>query len=146
MGKVILNAFLLLTLIVSVGASWLLTLNPARPNFEFLPQMAHAPRYNAFSPIRISKMVRPFSARNRARFLANRCRSTTRPRPRTHCERVRNSRTRSPRRTNGPVTVAHLSSQTIVRFVMGRAEQGTVLLRSVDIRLLRPYWPSTRRK
>ena len=50
MGKVILNAFLLLTLIVSVGASWLLTLNPARPNFEFLPQMAHAPRYNAFSP------------------------------------------------------------------------------------------------
>jgi len=50
MGKVILNAFLLVMLIVSVGASWLLTLNPARPNFEFLPQMAHAPRYNAFSP------------------------------------------------------------------------------------------------
>lgn len=50
MGKVILNAFLLMMLIVSVGASWLLTPNPARPNFEFLPQMAHAPRYNAFSP------------------------------------------------------------------------------------------------
>jgi len=50
MAKVILNAFLLVMLILSVGASWLLTLNPARPNFEFLPQMAHAPRYNAFSP------------------------------------------------------------------------------------------------
>jgi len=50
MGKVILNAFLLVMLIVSVGASWLLTLNPVRPNFEFLPQMAHTPRYNAFSP------------------------------------------------------------------------------------------------
>ena len=50
MGNVILNAFLLVMLIVSVGASWLLTLNPARPNFEFLPQMAHTPRYNAFSP------------------------------------------------------------------------------------------------
>ncbi|HKS74002.1 MAG TPA: cytochrome c [Terriglobales bacterium] len=50
MGKVILNALLLVMLIVSVGASWLLTPNPARPNLEFLPQMAHAPRYNAFSP------------------------------------------------------------------------------------------------
>ncbi len=50
MGKVILNSFLLVLLIVSVGASWLMTPNPARPNFEFLPQMAHAPRYNAFSP------------------------------------------------------------------------------------------------
>src|SRR5215472_17306645 len=50
MGRIVLNAFLLAALLISVGASWLLTPNPARPNFEFLPQMAHAPRSNAFSP------------------------------------------------------------------------------------------------
>jgi mono/diheme cytochrome c family protein len=50
MARIILNAFLLLMLIVSVSASWLLTPNPARPNFEFLPQLARAPRYNAFAP------------------------------------------------------------------------------------------------
>lgn len=50
MGRVFLNAFLLLALIASVTASWLMSPNPARPNFEFLPQMAHAPRYNAFAP------------------------------------------------------------------------------------------------
>ncbi len=50
MGRVVLNAFLLAMLIASVTASWLLIPNPARPNFEFLPQMAHAPRYNAFAP------------------------------------------------------------------------------------------------
>jgi mono/diheme cytochrome c family protein len=46
----VLNAFLLVVLIISVSASWLLTPNPARLNLEFLPQMAHAPRYNAFAP------------------------------------------------------------------------------------------------
>lgn len=50
MGRVVLNLFLLVGLMVSVSASWLLTPNPARPNFEFIPQMAHAPRYNAFAP------------------------------------------------------------------------------------------------
>jgi len=50
MGRIVLNAFLLAALLISVGASWLLTPNPARPNFEFLPQMAHVPRSNAFSP------------------------------------------------------------------------------------------------
>ena len=50
MGRMVLNALLLVVLIISVSASWLLTPNPARPNSEFLPQMAHAPRYNAFAP------------------------------------------------------------------------------------------------
>lgn len=50
MGRVALNVFLLVALMVSVSASWLLTPNPARPNFEFIPEMAHAPRYNAFAP------------------------------------------------------------------------------------------------
>jgi mono/diheme cytochrome c family protein len=50
MGRLVLNAFLLLALTASVTASWLLSPNPARPNLEVLPQMAHAPRYNAFAP------------------------------------------------------------------------------------------------
>jgi len=50
MGRVALNTLLLLTVIVSVAASWILSADPAKPNFEFLPQMAHSPRYNAFAP------------------------------------------------------------------------------------------------
>ena len=50
MARVLLNALLLLTVIVSVAASWILSADPAKPNFEFLPQMAHSPRYNAFAP------------------------------------------------------------------------------------------------
>ncbi len=50
MGRAILNGFLLIALIVSVTASWLLSSDPAQPNLEFLPQMVHSPRYNAFSP------------------------------------------------------------------------------------------------
>lgn len=49
-GRVILNGFLLLTVVMSVTASWIFSSDPARPNFEFLPQMAHSPRYNAFAP------------------------------------------------------------------------------------------------
>jgi|SRR5215470_19053123 len=50
MARIILNAFLFVALLTSVSLSWLLTPNPARPNVEFLPQMAHAPRYNALAP------------------------------------------------------------------------------------------------
>ena len=50
MGRVVLNTFLLVALLASLTTSWLLSPNPARPNFEFIPQMAHAPRYNAFAP------------------------------------------------------------------------------------------------
>ena len=49
-GRVILNTFLLVVLMVSVSLSWVLSPDPARPNFEFLPQMVHAPRFNTFSP------------------------------------------------------------------------------------------------
>ena len=49
-GRVILNGFLLLAVIVSVAASWIFSADPTRPNFEFLPQMVHSPRYNAFAP------------------------------------------------------------------------------------------------
>jgi mono/diheme cytochrome c family protein len=47
---VILNGFLLLAVLVSVAASWIFSVDPTRPNFEFLPQMVHSPRYNAFAP------------------------------------------------------------------------------------------------
>jgi cytochrome c5 len=50
MGRVILNGFLLLAVVVSVAASWIFSADPTKPNFEFLPQMAHSPRYNAFAP------------------------------------------------------------------------------------------------
>jgi mono/diheme cytochrome c family protein len=50
MGRVVLNGFLLLAVVMSVTASWILSSDPTRPNFEFLPQMAHSPRYNAFAP------------------------------------------------------------------------------------------------
>ena len=50
MGRVVLNGFLFLAVIVSVGASWIFSSDPTKPNFEFLPQMAHSPRYNAFAP------------------------------------------------------------------------------------------------
>jgi mono/diheme cytochrome c family protein len=47
---VALNGFLFLVVAVSVAASWILSADPTKPNFEFLPQMAHSPRYNSFSP------------------------------------------------------------------------------------------------
>ncbi len=50
MGRAVLNAFLLVMLTASVTATWLLSPDPARPNLEFLPQMAHQPRYSTFSP------------------------------------------------------------------------------------------------
>jgi mono/diheme cytochrome c family protein len=50
MGRAVLNGFLLVAVVISVMASWLLSSDAAKPNFEFLPQMAHAPRYNAFAP------------------------------------------------------------------------------------------------
>jgi mono/diheme cytochrome c family protein len=50
MGRVVLNGFLFLAVLASVTASWIFSSDPAKPNFEFLPQMAHSPRYNAFAP------------------------------------------------------------------------------------------------
>ena len=49
-ARIVLNSFLLVAAMATVAASWMLGSDPARPNFEFLPQMAHSPRYNAFAP------------------------------------------------------------------------------------------------
>lgn len=49
-GRIVLNSVLLVAVIASVAASWVLSSDPAKPNFEFLPQMAHSARYNAFAP------------------------------------------------------------------------------------------------
>lgn len=49
-GRIVLNSFLLLAVLASVAASWMMSSDPAKPNFEFLPQMAHSPRFNAFAP------------------------------------------------------------------------------------------------
>jgi mono/diheme cytochrome c family protein len=43
------NVCLLLLLLTVVALNWLTGTDPARPNQEFLPQMAHSPRYNTFS-------------------------------------------------------------------------------------------------
>jgi mono/diheme cytochrome c family protein len=47
--RLILNAALALLLLGLVAFNWIAMPDVARPNFEFLPQMAHAPRYNTFS-------------------------------------------------------------------------------------------------
>jgi mono/diheme cytochrome c family protein len=43
------NVALLVVLLIMVVLNWLLGADPGRPNLEFLPGMAHTPRYNAFS-------------------------------------------------------------------------------------------------
>ena len=49
MGNRFLNLVLALTLIVSVGLIWVRRSDPAQPNVEFLPDMAHSPAYEALS-------------------------------------------------------------------------------------------------
>lgn len=48
--RVALNVFLFAAVVALIVANFLLRPDPARLNYEFLPQMAHAPRYNAFAP------------------------------------------------------------------------------------------------
>lgn len=48
-ARLVLNTFLLFALIVVAGVSWFLRADAARPNTEFLPDMAHSARYNAYS-------------------------------------------------------------------------------------------------
>jgi mono/diheme cytochrome c family protein len=43
------NICLLLLLFTIVALNWLTSTNPRQPNDEFLPEMAHSPRYNTFS-------------------------------------------------------------------------------------------------
>lgn len=46
--RIAINAFLFLAVLALIAANFVLRPNPARPNYEFLPQMAHGPRYAAF--------------------------------------------------------------------------------------------------
>ena len=50
MLRVMLNIALLLAALGLVIGNWALLPDRTRPNYEFLPDMAHAPRYNAFAP------------------------------------------------------------------------------------------------
>lgn len=47
--RLAINAILLFALIMIASVSWFLRADAARPNTEFLPDMAHSPRYNAYS-------------------------------------------------------------------------------------------------
>lgn len=49
MRLAVFNLALLVLVALLAAANWFLAPDRARPNYEFLPQMAHAPRYNAFS-------------------------------------------------------------------------------------------------
>ncbi len=49
MRTVVLNVALLFALLFTVAANWLVRGDNASPNREFLPQMAHSPRYNAYA-------------------------------------------------------------------------------------------------
>ncbi len=49
-SRVVLNSCLLLAFVASLAFDWGLRPDPARPNFEFFPNMAHSARYAAFSP------------------------------------------------------------------------------------------------
>jgi mono/diheme cytochrome c family protein len=49
-ARLLLNAFLLCALVAVAGVSWFLRADAARPNAEFLPDMAHGVRSNAYSP------------------------------------------------------------------------------------------------
>lgn len=48
--RAVLNSFLLLAFAASLVLDWGLRPDPARPNIEFFPNMAHSARYGAFSP------------------------------------------------------------------------------------------------
>ncbi len=49
MGRVLINLILLAALIFTIALGWLRS-DPTRTNVEFMPDMAHSPRYNAFAP------------------------------------------------------------------------------------------------
>lgn len=48
--RVAVNIVLFVAVVALIAANFALRPNPAQLNYEFLPQMAHAPRYNAFAP------------------------------------------------------------------------------------------------
>lgn len=50
MNRKLVNVLLLFLLLVAVGGILASHRDATMPNYEFLPDMAHSPRYNAFSP------------------------------------------------------------------------------------------------
>ncbi|MCL4523186.1 MAG: cytochrome c [Acidobacteria bacterium] len=50
MNRTLVNVLLLFVLLASVGLVLASRRDPATTNYEFIPEMAHSPRYNAFSP------------------------------------------------------------------------------------------------
>lgn len=49
-GRAVLNLFLLAALAFTVALNYAFRPDPSRPNLEYFPDMAHSPRYNAYSP------------------------------------------------------------------------------------------------
>ncbi len=47
--RIAVNVVLLLAVIALLAANWVFHADTSRPNYEFLPQMAHSARYNAFA-------------------------------------------------------------------------------------------------
>ena len=47
--RLVLNSALFLLLLSLLGFNWWASPDQSKPNFEFLPQMAHGARYNAFA-------------------------------------------------------------------------------------------------
>jgi mono/diheme cytochrome c family protein len=47
--RIAINVFLFAAVLALIGANFALRPDPARRNYEFLPQMAHAPRFSAFA-------------------------------------------------------------------------------------------------
>lgn len=48
--RAIFNVILLVLGALALGSGWALRWDPARPNYEYFPDMAHSPRSNAFAP------------------------------------------------------------------------------------------------
>lgn len=48
--RAVLNLVLLVLAVVTLGSGWALRWDPAKPNYEYFPDMAHSPRSNAFAP------------------------------------------------------------------------------------------------
>ena len=44
-----LNVFLTVVFLFLAGANWLVEPDPARPNYEYLPEMVRSPAYESFS-------------------------------------------------------------------------------------------------
>src|SRR5262245_61348925 len=49
-GRGVLNFFLLLAFVGSLGLHVALSRDLSRPNFEFLPEMVHSPAYDSYAP------------------------------------------------------------------------------------------------